>query len=702
MRVQVVLVVAVCVLSSWTVGCGGGQSASSPSPAGPGGIPITTTLSAETANNTSAADSFVAQPNGNAGAGNISKQPIQSLLYPGSTTKIYAHLVGWFGSSGHTSVGYQSNDAGQVHKQVADMMSRGLAGVIVDWHGAGSTTINATTMLIKSEAEAQNGKFQFAIMEDSASLSASAASNRCDATDQVISDLNLIASQFEGSPAYLVMDGRPVVFFFGVDTYYIDWNRVASSVMGNPILLFRGKTGLAHAQGDGAFQWEDHSSSDPYDRQLAAQDQFYSAAVASPSLLAFGSAYAGFNDTLAAWGTDRLTHRDCGQTWLDSLSEVGQFYSSGKQLAALQLVTWNDYEEGTEIESGIDNCIYLTPSISGSVFHWSVGGGDENTVDHYTVFISSDGQNLAKLGDVPAGSHSFDLSSAPLGSGTYDVFVKAVGKASFQNKMSPPIAYHAGDRPPEVVVAIQLADSLTVRVNTDGSSDPDGPIASSSVDFGDGTVLSGPHASHTYATAGIYNITTTVVDPLGASSVAVNPVSVKATASGVNIISPTTGTAVNWPTTFVVSANMANPVSSMTILVDGTAVYSIHSDVINTPLKINQGAHHITVQATDSTGATASSSVDITAEPTDLAPIADVAVFPLANVGPRTVVACTTNSSDPDGFINARQVSFSDGTTIKAAGAVHTFSAAGSYSATATVSDQYGASDTAVDNFTIP
>jgi len=53
----------------------------------------TTTLAAETSNNTSAADSFTAQTNGNIGATNISKVPTRNLLYPGSTAKIYAHLV---------------------------------------------------------------------------------------------------------------------------------------------------------------------------------------------------------------------------------------------------------------------------------------------------------------------------------------------------------------------------------------------------------------------------------------------------------------------------------------------------------------------------------------------------------------------------------------------------------------------------------
>jgi len=66
------------------------------------------------------------------------------------------------------------------------------------------------------------------------------------------------------------------------------------------------------------------------------------------------------------------------------------------------------------------------------------------------------------------------------------------------------------------------------------------------------------------------------------------------------------------------------------------------------------------------------------------------------------VLACTMNSQDPDGFINAQQVKFSDGVTVKAAGAVHTFAAPGTYSATVTVTDQYGATDTATDTFTVP
>ena len=698
---RIALIGSAFILISSLAACGGGSSSNNQTPPPSAGIHPTTTLSAETSNNTSAADSFTQQTNGNAAAGNVSKLPIQSLLYAGSTTKIYAHLVGWFGQSNHMNVGYQSDDATQVHRQVTDMMDRGISGVIIDWNGPVSTTINNTAKLMKKEAESQNGRFQFAIMEDAGALSSAASTNHCDVTDQIIDDLDTIATQFATSSAYLRINNRPVIFFFSVDTYYIDWARVASSVSGNPIFLFRGKSGFTHAQTDGAFQWADLNTSDPFDMELAALDQFYSAAIANPTQVAFASAYAGFNDTLAAWSTNRFIDQSCGQTWLDTVKEVSKFYSSSNQLSAMQLVTWNDYEEGTAIESGIDNCIYITPSISGNTLHWSIAGGNENTVDHYTVFISADGQNLQSLGDVPSGTHSIDLSQINLPTATYKLYVQAVGKASFQNKMSPVIAYHRGDQPPTVKLAITQPNSLTLNASTDGSSDPDGSIASTSIDFGDGTTLSGPHATHIYAAAGFYNVVATIIDNVGASAVAIQKVSVKSTNSGVKIFSPADGATINWPTTFIASANASNPIATMSVLVDGQSVYVANGDTINTALKINRGAHHITIQAIDNTGALSSSSIDVTAEPGDLSPVAAVSSILMPQIAPNAVLACTTGSKDPDGFINSRQIKFSDGTIAKSSAAVHTFAAPGTYSVTATVTDQYGASDSASDTFTV-
>jgi hypothetical protein len=101
----------------------------------------------------------------------------------------------------------------------------------------------------------------------------------------------------------------------------------------------------------------------------------------------------------------------------------------------LQLVTWNDYEEGTEIETGISNCLTISASVSGNSLRWSIAG-HENTVDHYIPYISSDGQNLMSLGEKSVGTNSLNLCTYSLPNGNYVAYVQAVGKPSLTNQIS--------------------------------------------------------------------------------------------------------------------------------------------------------------------------------------------------------------------------------------------------------------------------
>ena len=140
--------------------------------------------------------------------------------------------------------------------------------------------------------------------------------------------------------------------------------------------------------------------------------------------------------------------QQCGQVWLDTFNEIGRYYSAAKQLESIQLVTWNDYEEGSELETGIDNCVSLNASVSSGVLSWTLSG-DEATVDHYTVFISKDGQTLMSLGDLPSGSRSLNLAGWNFASGSYNIYVKAIARASMTNKMSPAASYTVnGTLPP--------------------------------------------------------------------------------------------------------------------------------------------------------------------------------------------------------------------------------------------------------------
>lgn len=486
----------------------------------------TTTLTAQTSNNTSAADSFKTLSDGDVGATNISKVSLHTLLYPGSTAKVYVHLMPWFGFSNHMNVGYSSDDPAQVQRQVNDMISRGVDGLIVDWYGQGTTDqqfADYTQMVeyFRQDAEQQQN-FNFAVTEDAGALKACAATTGCDITQTLINDLTYAYNTWEGSLAYLHYNGRPVVYFFGEEAYTLDWTQVRASVPGNPLFIFRNSVGFNYAESDGGFSWvapETVSTSDPM--ALGYLATFDETALSLWPEYAIASAYKGFNDSLAAWGSGRLIQQQCGQTWLASMAESAKFYSVSKQLLGIQLATWNDYEEGTELESGIDNCVTVNATMSGTVVNWTITG-EVNTVDHYTVYLSQDGENLMWLADVPVSTNSLDVTPFQMDAGNYMVFVQAVGKPSITNKMSESVSLSIPDQPPIVALAVSPTSGsapLTVNASTAGSSAPTGSIASTTINFGDGSAtVSAASATHTYNAAGTYTVTATVTDNLGTST----------------------------------------------------------------------------------------------------------------------------------------------------------------------------------------
>jgi hypothetical protein len=159
------LFAAVLLLSVCLVGCGSHEAMNNTTA---DQNVASQTLASQTANNTSASSSFQNQRNGNLGANNVSKVDVHSLLYPGTTTKVYAQLLVWFGQSDHINVGYNSVDPDQVHRQITDMISRGIDGVIVDWYGPNNSIDNAT-QLVMLEAEKHPG-FGFSIMIDAGAI----------------------------------------------------------------------------------------------------------------------------------------------------------------------------------------------------------------------------------------------------------------------------------------------------------------------------------------------------------------------------------------------------------------------------------------------------------------------------------------------------------------------------------------------------
>ena len=598
----------------------------------------TTTLTAEKSNNTSATDSFTAQSNGNAGAGSVSKMPTRTLLYAGSTAKIFAHFVPWFGGPEHINVGYISTDTAQIQKQVNDMMSRGLDGAVIDWYGPGNSSANfarynQATQSFMQESELHTG-FNFAIMMDFGALQTCSNTAGCDVTQALIDDLNYANTNYFGSPAYLQYNGRPVLYFFGQEFYTVDWSRVRSGVAGNPLFIFRNGGGFTDAQSDGGFSWSGVSAATSTDPMgLKYLDNFFQTAMGAAPNYATGSAYKGFNDSLASWGTNRVLSEQCGQTWLKTLAEAGNYYSANNQMYGIQLVTWNDYEEGTEIESGIDNCVSVSASTSGSVVSWTING-DPSTVDHYVVFVSNDGENLMRLPDAPVTANTLDLSPYSLQAGDYTVYVEAVGKPSMLNKMSPAVQITMGtpgnptptptptptpaptpvpNKPPTAALSLTPGSILvgaSVTASTSASSDSDGTIVSRKINFGDGTVASTTSATHQYKKAGTYTVVATVTDNSGASATAAAVVTVKP--QYVVITSPTSSTFTGSSLRVSGTAYSGYKVTATQIYADGVLKLKSTTNSASTTLSLNVGKHIITVQGWDFSGATFKSQLTVT------------------------------------------------------------------------------------------
>jgi hypothetical protein len=472
----------------------------------------TTTLAKESGPNTSASPNFAGAKNGvPSGTHNVSRVNIHSSL-PDQSTKVYAHFMPWFGKSNHENVGYDSTSPIQTDKQVEDMVERGLNGTLIDWYGQGPNTENTTTLAMMNSIEKHPG-FEFGIVYDGFALK-----NVTNRTARLISDLNYMAKTYYTSPSYMKRGGRPVVLFFSMEIYAADinWNTVRSQAVGQPLFIFRNSGSFSKPESNGGYSWIGLSS-DPNNPGLGYLENFYKTGFLHPTETMFGSLYPGFNDSVAAWGSNRLMNRNCGKTWLSTIAEVDSLFANGRHVDNLQLVTWNDYEEGTELETGIDNCIGVASSMSGGSLNWSTtGAGDPLTLDHFTVFVSKDGVNLMPLLDVDKSTRTLDLTKFALAPGTYEFYVKAVGAPFMFNAMSAmTVLTVTAPTPPVIVRSVQVSATLSSPVTITATSSFTGSLALW-VDGAKKTSQSGLTLSFTMTLAsGSHRIVVTATDAKG-------------------------------------------------------------------------------------------------------------------------------------------------------------------------------------------
>ena len=368
----------------------------------------------------------------------VSPDDIHSL-FPGYSGNIYAHIVPWWrlgGGGGHIDIGVNNDSTAWVNSATTDMQARGFNGIIIDWYGSGRYE-DTVTLLLKDRVAAMTG-FTYCIMIDHGSYATTA---------DLEAELHYIDATYFGTAGYLANSGNPVVMFFGT-VAGVDYAAAKASISTVMYWVFQGPGSLSNAYADGCFDWvQPYSSgvdsSDPYN--AAAANSFltsvHSSAKGSIPCLAPG--FNGYLTASVAWSKGKYMPRDSGKCWLSQAAVINA--NRPTNIIGIQVATWNDWEEGSEIESAIDNGITITTSGTGTIVNWSVAGGtgDETTISTYKLLASTDGINVTVLGTVAkGGTNSFDLNTIfGWGSAAYTIYVVAVGRSCIRNQVNGLLSY---------------------------------------------------------------------------------------------------------------------------------------------------------------------------------------------------------------------------------------------------------------------
>ncbi|WP_233854042.1 hypothetical protein [Paraburkholderia sp. HD33-4] len=371
---------------------------------------------------------------------NVAKGNLHSLLYAGNTTQIMVHYLPWFdgGMDSGINVNYSNSDPTYVNAFMTDIVSRGIDGVMVDWQGQTDISNTGTLTLqpiIHNYTSLQGQSMKFLIVLDANLLNNTSGSTN---TQKVVNAMNYITTQYLSDTAYVTYSGKPVVMDFGLtaSSPAVNWATIQSDFPNVEFVHLDNATspdGFGITDSSGSFAWVTPSDTSlGHAPSLSYLDDFYTRALTHTSQIAVGAAFKGFDaNPYAPWDgpSYRYTDQQCGQTWLNTFARINAHFSSAHQLPFLQLETWDDYYEGTPIETGVDNCMTATASNSGRTINVTYSG-NTNTMTNIEVWRLDDGSHVTYT-NMPA---SVTVSQP----GTYEV--KFNGQPGIKTTISSPMS----------------------------------------------------------------------------------------------------------------------------------------------------------------------------------------------------------------------------------------------------------------------
>jgi hypothetical protein len=246
---------------------------------------------------------------------------------------------------------YDSNDSDALECHVLLMKLAGIDGVMIDWYGTDdyldySLNHRNTQRLIPWIKRAG---LRFAIVYEDQTVPKLIAAHRLPEAEAVAHGQKLMQwmqDHWFTDPSYLTLDNRPVFLVFGSGYYQGDqWSRIFAGLPQQPQFFTES---YRRAPAVGGFAWpQPGGGTEP---SLQDLDHFYALAKDWPHFLP--AAFPRFHDIYSeagvhkSWG--RIEDRE-GKTYEETLDRALR-----SKARVTQLVTWNDWGEGTMIEPSVE------------------------------------------------------------------------------------------------------------------------------------------------------------------------------------------------------------------------------------------------------------------------------------------------------------------------------------------------------------
>ena len=248
---------------------------------------------------------------------------------------------------------YSSYDSDLQEYHLLLMKISGIDGVIFDWYGSRNIH-DYEALKINTESfikEIEEVGLEFAIMyEDKVTAFKSRSKNAADYQIAARQDMNYIKDTYFTSDNYIRINNREMLFIFGPN-YIVngsDWDYIFQDFTTNPNLMtLWGASNRVGKFAYGEFSWVDVN-------HLGTLTYYYNQ-VMNQGIPLVGGSYPGFNDYYFEGGWRPTQDQDWEikhnqtSTFIETLSLTHNYPAE-----FIQIITWNDFGEGTMIEPSVE------------------------------------------------------------------------------------------------------------------------------------------------------------------------------------------------------------------------------------------------------------------------------------------------------------------------------------------------------------